>query len=111
MSFTGKRYDFRDKAADYAQLADELAGLLHGESDFIANAANMSALLFDALPDINWAGFYFLKSGELVVGPFQGKPACVRIALGRGVCGTAAVEANHRRAGCLRSVSRPCHCL
>jgi len=92
MSFTGKRYDFRDKAADYAQLADELAGLLHGESDFIANAANMSALLFDALPDINWAGFYFLKSGELVVGPFQGKPACVRIALGRGVCGTAAVE-------------------
>jgi L-methionine (R)-S-oxide reductase len=92
MSFTGKRYDFRDKAADYVQLADELAGLLHGESDFIANAANMAALLFDALPDINWAGFYFLKSGELVVGPFQGKPACVRIALGRGVCGTAAVE-------------------
>ena len=92
MSFTGKRYDFRDKAADYAQLADELAGLLHGENDFIANAANMSALLFDALPDINWAGFYFLKKGGLVVGPFQGKPACVRIALGRGVCGTAAVE-------------------
>ena len=92
MSFTGKRYDFRDKAADYVQLADELAGLLHGESDFIANAANMAALLFDALPDINWAGFYFLKSGGLVVGPFQGKPACVRIALGRGVCGTAAVE-------------------
>jgi L-methionine (R)-S-oxide reductase len=92
MSFTGKRYEFRDKAADYAQLAEELAGLLQGESDFVANAANTSALIFDALPDINWAGFYFLKDGELVVGPFQGKPACVRIALGRGVCGTAAAE-------------------
>jgi L-methionine (R)-S-oxide reductase len=92
MSFTGKRYDFRDKVADYAQLAEELAGLLHGESDFVANAANTSALIFDALPDINWAGFYFLKNGQLIVGPFQGKPACVRIALGKGVCGTAAVE-------------------
>jgi GAF domain-containing protein len=92
MSFTGKRYEFRDKAADYAQLAEELSGLLHGESDLTANAANTAALLFDALPDINWAGFYFLKGGELVVGPFQGKPACVRIALGRGVCGTAAAE-------------------
>jgi L-methionine (R)-S-oxide reductase len=92
MSFTGKRFDFRDKAADYAELAQQLAGLLHGESDFTANAANTSALIFDALPDINWAGFYFLKGGELVVGPFQGKPACVRIALGRGVCGTAAAE-------------------
>ena len=92
MSFTGKRFEFRDKAADYAELAQQLAGLLHGESDFTANAANTSALIFDALPDINWAGFYFLKGGELVVGPFQGKPACVRIALGRGVCGTAAAE-------------------
>jgi L-methionine (R)-S-oxide reductase len=92
MSFTGQRYDFRDQAGDYARLADELAGLLSGESDFVANAANTAALLFDALPDLNWAGFYFLKNGELVVGPFQGKPACVRIALGRGVCGTAAVE-------------------
>ena len=92
MSFTGKRFDFRDKAADYAELAQQLAGLLHGESDFTANAANTAALIFDALPDINWAGFYFLKGGELVVGPFQGKPACVRIALGRGVCGTAAAE-------------------
>jgi L-methionine (R)-S-oxide reductase len=64
--------------------------LLSGEQDFIANAANTSALLFDALPDINWAGFYLLREGELVVGPFQGKPACVRIALGKGVCGTAA---------------------
>ena len=92
MSFTGKRYDFRDQAGDYAQLAEELAGLLSGESDFVANAANTAALIFDALPDLNWAGFYFLKQDELVVGPFQGKPACVRIALGKGVCGTAALE-------------------
>ena len=92
MSFAGKRYDFRDPAADYAQLAEELAGLLSGESDFVANAANTAALIFDALPDLNWAGFYFLKQDELVVGPFQGKPACVRIALGKGVCGTAALE-------------------
>jgi L-methionine (R)-S-oxide reductase len=92
MSFTGKRYDFRDQAADYAHLAEELGGLLRGESDFIANAANTAALIFDAVPDLNWAGFYFLKRDELVVGPFQGRPACVRIALGKGVCGTAAVE-------------------
>jgi L-methionine (R)-S-oxide reductase len=92
MSFTGKRYDFRDQAGDYAQLAEELAGLLSGESDFVANAANTTALIMDALPDLNWAGFYFLKQDELVVGPFQGKPACVRIALGKGVCGTAALE-------------------
>ncbi len=92
MSFTGKRYDFRDQAGDYAHLAEELRGLLGGESDFVANAANTAALIFDALPDLNWAGFYFLQRDELVVGPFQGKPACVRIALGTGVCGTAAVE-------------------
>jgi L-methionine (R)-S-oxide reductase len=92
MTFAGKRYDFSDKAADYASLAQELGSLLSGESDFVANAANTAALLFDALPDLNWAGFYFLKGGELVVGPFQGKPACVRIALGKGVCGTAAAE-------------------
>ncbi len=92
MSFTAKRYDFRDQAGDYARLAEELVGLLRGESDFVANAANTAALIFDALPELNWAGFYFLKQGELVVGPFQGKPACVRIALGKGVCGTAAVE-------------------
>ena len=58
----------------------------------MANEANTSALIFDALPDLNWVGFYFLKGDELVVGPFQGKPACVRIALGKGVCGTAALE-------------------
>ena len=92
MSFTGKRYDFRDQVGDYAHLAEGLAGLLKGEKDFVANAANTAALVFDALPDLNWTGFYFLKQGELVVGPFQGKPACVRIALGKGVCGTAAVE-------------------
>lgn len=86
------RYDFKDKAADYARLASELTGLLAGETDLIANAANTSALLFDTLPDINWAGFYFLQTGELVVGPFQGKPACVRIAMGKGVCGTAAQQ-------------------
>jgi len=97
MEFTSKRYDFRNKPADYASLAEELNGLLAGEQDLIANAANTSALLFDALPDINWAGFYFLRQdglrgGELVVGPFQGKPACVRIPLGKGVCGTAAAN-------------------
>src|SRR5580698_1816588 len=92
MTFTSSRYDFRDKRADYARLAQELAALLAGERDFIANAANTAALIYEALPGVNWAGFYFLKDGELVVGPFQGKPACVRIALGKGVCGTAAAE-------------------
>jgi L-methionine (R)-S-oxide reductase len=92
MSYATTRYDFRDKPAGYAHLARELAALLAGEPDLIANAANAAALIFEALPEINWAGFYFLKGGELVVGPFQGKPACVRIALGRGVCGTAAAE-------------------
>jgi L-methionine (R)-S-oxide reductase len=92
MEYTPKRYSFRDKPADYRQLALELAGLLSGEPDPIANAANTAALIFDALPDINWAGFYFLKRDELVVGPFQGKPACVRIALGKGVCGAAAAQ-------------------
>jgi L-methionine (R)-S-oxide reductase len=94
MEFTSKRYDFRIKDADYASLADELNGLLAGEQDLVANAANTAALLFDALPDINWAGFYFLRpregDSELVVGPFQGKPACVRIPRGKGVCGTSA---------------------
>jgi L-methionine (R)-S-oxide reductase len=90
MSFTAQRYDFTDKQPAYARLVQELQALLAGEHDLVANAANTAALLFDALPQVNWAGFYFLKDGELVVGPFQGKPACVRIALGRGVCGTAA---------------------
>jgi len=92
MSYTTKRYDFSDQAADYARLGEELAALIEGENDLTANAANAAALIYDALPEINWAGFYFLKDGELVLGPFQGKPACVRIALGRGVCGTAAAQ-------------------
>ena len=78
------------KAALYAELLEQAHGLLAGERDFTANAANFAALLFNGLPGLNWAGFYWLKAGELVLGPFQGKPACVRIALGRGVCGTAA---------------------
>lgn len=92
MSHATSRYDFLDKNADYGRLAAELGALLSGERDLVANAANTAALIFDALPDLNWAGFYFLKGGELVVGPFQGKPACVRIALGSGVCGTAAAR-------------------
>jgi L-methionine (R)-S-oxide reductase len=78
------------KAEQYAELAEQARGLLHGEHDRIANAANFAALVYQALPDLNWAGFYFFDGKELVVGPFQGRPACVRIALGRGVCGTAA---------------------
>ena len=76
----------------YRALTRELAALLEGERDLIANAANCAALLYHSLNDVNWVGFYFLRDGELVVGPFQGKPACVRIALGKGVCGTAARE-------------------
>jgi GAF domain-containing protein len=79
-----------DKPALYRELAEQARGLLHGEHDRIANAANLAALVYHALPDLNWAGFYFFDGSELVVGPFQGKPACVRIALGTGVCGTAA---------------------
>src|SRR5688500_15552034 len=70
----------------YASLVVQLLSLLKGEHDFIANAANFSALLFNALPNVNWAGFYFLQGDELVLGPFQGNPACVRIPLGKGVC-------------------------
>jgi GAF domain-containing protein len=73
----------------YASLAQQLAALLEGEPDAIANAANMSALIYQILPDLNWAGFYFMRGPGLVLGPFQGKVACVRIAVGRGVCGTA----------------------
>jgi L-methionine (R)-S-oxide reductase len=79
-----------DKPEFYRELARQLESLLEGERDPIANAANTAALLFHAMPDMNWAGFYFLRENdELVVGPFQGKPACVRIPVGRGVCGTA----------------------
>lgn len=76
----------------YAQLAQELRSLIAGEPDFIANLANTAGLLFYSMPDLNWAGFYLLREGELVVGPFQGRPACVRIAMGKGVCGTAAAQ-------------------
>ena len=75
---------------DYAALEKVLASLLADEHDLIANAANTAALIYSSVADLNWVGFYFLRAGELVVGPFQGKPACVRIALGEGVCGTAA---------------------
>lgn len=78
------------KPEQYAQLADQARALVHGERDRIANAANLSALVYQALPALNWVGFYFFDGTELVVGPFQGLPACVRIPLGKGVCGTAA---------------------
>ena len=78
------------KVEQYEQLADQARGLLHGESDRTANAANLASLVFHALPGLNWVGFYFWDGRELVVGPFQGLPACVRISLGKGVCGTAA---------------------
>jgi GAF domain-containing protein len=80
------------KAERYSELAEQARALLAGERDPAANAANFAALVFHALPQLNWAGFYWMKDGGLVLGPFQGKPACVRIALGQGVCGTAARE-------------------
>ena len=92
MSHVTQQYDFSRPDEAYGALARDLRALLSGEKDLIANAANTAALLYDALPDINWAGFYLYKSGELVLGPFQGKPACVRIGLGKGVCGTAAAR-------------------
>ena len=76
----------------YASLVVQLLSLLKGEHDLIANAANFSALLFNSLPNVNWAGFYFLRGDELVLGPFQGNPACVRIPMGKGVCGVAAQQ-------------------
>jgi len=80
------------KAESYRELQGQLAALLAGERDAVANTANAAALLYHALPGLNWAGFYLLRGDELVLGPFQGKVACVRIALGRGVCGTAAAR-------------------
>ena len=78
------------KREAYSELHAQARALFEGERDFTANAANLAALVFHSLPDLNWAGFYWMKAGELVLGPFQGKPACVRIAVGKGVCGTAA---------------------
>ncbi|WP_332853804.1 GAF domain-containing protein [Duganella sp. S19_KUP01_CR8] len=80
------------KRAMFDDLRSQLTGLVHGESDLIANTANFSSLVFNSMPGLNWAGFYFLKGDELVLGPFQGKPACIRIKKGRGVCGTTVVE-------------------
>ena len=79
-----------DKEKLYARIHAQAAGLLSGENDPIANAANLAALLFMELDEVNWVGFYFLKGAELILGPFQGQPACTRIELGMGVCGTAA---------------------
>ena len=92
-------FDPNDKPGSYERLRRQLAALLAGESDLIANAANTSALLYTTLPGVNWVGFYLLRAGELVLGPFQGKPACVRIALGKGVCGTAASQRATVRVG------------
>jgi len=90
MSFAYSFDNTLDKPAFYAELAQAAQGLMFGEKDRIANAANFSALIFNTLVDVNWAGFYFYDGTELVVGPFQGLPACIRIPLGKGVCGTAA---------------------
>ena len=83
-----------DKSAAYAELETSLRALLEGEHDLVANAANLAALLFWSLPQLNWAGFYLVepRRGDLLLGPFQGKPACVRIPIGRGVCGTSAAR-------------------
>ena len=78
-----------NKSELYQELRAQLTSLLKGEPDAIANAANTAALLYHSMPDVNWVGFYFLKGSDLVLGPFQGRPACVRIPLGKGVCGTA----------------------
>jgi L-methionine (R)-S-oxide reductase len=87
-------YDFKIQAGDkstlYRELTDAAAALTAGEPDAIANMANVAALLWEALPDLNWAGFYRVVEGELVLGPFQGRPACIRIPFGKGVCGAAA---------------------
>ncbi|KQR12998.1 GAF domain-containing protein [Xanthomonas nasturtii] len=85
------------KPEQYAQLTAQAKALVHGEPDRIANAANLAALIFNSLPSLNWAGFYFYDGRELVVGPFQGLPACVRIPLDKGVCGAAASTRQSQR--------------
>jgi len=88
--FEAHAIDATNKAEFYRELASQLTGLLAGERDFVANAANTAALIFQTMPDLNWAGFYFLRENdELVLGPFQGRVACVRIPKGKGVCGAA----------------------
>lgn len=81
-----------NKREIYEKLARQIAALVAGETDLVANAASTAAAIYHALPDVNWAGFYFLQGDQLVLGPFQGKPACIRIPLGTGVCGSAAAE-------------------
>jgi L-methionine (R)-S-oxide reductase len=88
--FSASKPATASKVEFYEELSLQLSSLLEGERDSIANAANTAALLYHMLPDVNWVGFYFLRGTELVLGPFQGQPACVRIAMGKGVCGTAA---------------------
>ena len=88
--FRVEKLDNKNKSEMYESLLLQAQGLFYDEKDLIANAANLSSLLFNTLDDVNWAGFYFYKDGELVLGPFQGLPACIRIAMGKGVCGTAA---------------------
>lgn len=92
MTFQIEKSETVSKTELYTNLQLQLRSLLEGEHDFIANAANFSSLLYHSLPDLNWAGLYLHKGGELVLGPFQGRPACVRIAIGKGVCGTAAQQ-------------------
>ncbi len=86
------RFDASDKPTLYRELLQALDALTAGEPDAVANMANAAALIGEALPELNWAGFYRLANGELVLGPFVGRPACIRIPLGKGVCGTAAAE-------------------
>lgn len=85
------------KEKHYTQLLSQVKSLIEGEPDLIANLANVSALLFNGLDDVNWAGFYLYKDDQLVLGPFQGQPACIRIPLGKGVCGTAAATKTVQR--------------
>jgi GAF domain-containing protein len=92
MTFQIAKSDAVSKSELYANLQLQLRSLLESERDFIANAANFAALLYHSVPDLNWAGFYLRKGDELVLGPFQGQPACVRITIGKGVCGTAAEQ-------------------
>jgi len=94
-------YDFRIEAADvgtmYRDLASAVQGLVTGELDAIANMANAAAVIYETLPDVNWVGFYRNVGGELVLGPFQGRPACIRIPFGTGVCGVAAAKRQVQR--------------
>ena len=90
--FSNNAIPTENKIGFYQELDNQLQAMLTGERDWLANCANTSALIFQMLPDLNWAGFYLLKGDELVLGPFQGKPACVRIAPGRGVCGGAVAQ-------------------